>query len=49
MSFPASPAAGYDLQPITFTVPTSSLTKFNKDFKIQLYQDRNFSTYLRRA
>ncbi len=34
------PANGVDAiyQPITFTVTNSTLTKFNRDFKIQLYQ-----------
>lgn len=41
ISFPASPDVTYTLQPLTFTVPVGSLTKFNKDFKIQLYQVRN--------
>src|ERR1035437_5777093 len=37
ISFPSS---GNDFwyQPITFTVPTSKLTKFNRDFRIQLYR-----------
>ena len=29
---------GEDYQSLTFTVPVSGLTKFNKDFKIQLYR-----------
>jgi uncharacterized delta-60 repeat protein len=37
LNFPASPAADYAYQPLTFTVPLSALTKFNKDFKIQLF------------
>ena len=37
-------AASY--QPITFTVALTNLTKFNKDFKIQLYQVRNNTVYL---
>jgi uncharacterized delta-60 repeat protein len=37
ISFPSS-GSGFNRQPITFTVPTSSLTKFNKDFRIQLYR-----------
>ena len=41
ISFPAT-GGGFALQPITFTVPTSSLTKFNKDFRIQLYRDAPF-------
>jgi uncharacterized delta-60 repeat protein len=38
ISFPSS---GNDAkyQPITFTVPTTNLTKFNKDFRIQLYRE----------
>ena len=34
------PANGVDefFQPITFTVTNSTLTKFNRDFKVQLYQ-----------
>jgi len=40
ISFPSTGPDAF-LQPITFTVPTSSLTKFNKDFKIQLYQEVN--------
>jgi uncharacterized delta-60 repeat protein len=37
LSFPAS-GAGYWYQPISFTVTNSSITKFNKDFKIELYR-----------
>ncbi len=38
LSFPDSgPGANY--QPIRFSIPTSKLTKFNKDFKIQLYRE----------
>ncbi|MGC9943972.1 MAG: Calx-beta domain-containing protein, partial [Verrucomicrobiota bacterium] len=38
ISFPSSgPAA--EFQPITFTIPTNTLTKFNKDFKVQIYQE----------
>ena len=35
------PANGVDafFQPITFTVTNSTLTKFNRDFKVQLYQE----------
>ena len=34
------PANGVDefFQPITFTVPNTALTKFNRDFKVQLYK-----------
>jgi len=45
LTFPDN-GPGASFQPLTFTVPVSSLTKFNKDFKIQLYQSRNFHTYL---
>jgi uncharacterized delta-60 repeat protein len=38
ISFPAT-GPGANLQKITFTVPTSSLTKFNKDFKVQIYRN----------
>ena len=41
ISFPAGPAVGYSYQPLTFTVTNSTLTKFNKDFKIQLYQTKS--------
>src|ERR1035437_9781960 len=37
ISFPSSGNDFY-YQPITFTVPTSKLTKFNRDFRIQLYR-----------
>ena len=40
VSFPGSGNGQY-FQPIRFTVPTSTLTKFNKDFKVQLYQEQN--------
>ena len=38
ITFPSS-GSGYAFQPITFTVPTSTLTKFNKDFKVQIYHE----------
>ncbi len=38
ISFPAS-GPGANLQKITFTVPTSTLTKFNRDFKVDLYRE----------
>jgi uncharacterized delta-60 repeat protein len=38
ISFPSS-GNGSRYQPITFTVPTTNLTKFNKDFRIQLYRE----------
>jgi uncharacterized delta-60 repeat protein len=38
ISFPSS-GSGFAFQPITFTVPTSTLTKFNKDFKVQIYHE----------
>ena len=38
LSFPAT-GAGANVQPLTFTVTNSTLTKFNKDFKIQLYRE----------
>jgi hypothetical protein len=38
ITFPAT-GAGSALQKITFTVTNSALTKFNKDFKIQLYRE----------
>ena len=41
LTFPASPANGYSLQPLTFTVPVTSLTKFNRDFRIQLFETRH--------
>src|ERR1019366_1780599 len=45
LTFPdRGPGASY--QPLTFTVTNSGLTKFNKDFKIQLYQVRNNTVYL---
>jgi uncharacterized delta-60 repeat protein len=37
ISFPAS-GSGYTYQPISFTVTNTTLTKFNKDFKIELYR-----------
>jgi uncharacterized delta-60 repeat protein len=39
LSFPSS-GSGALFQPITFTVTNSSLTKFNKDFRIQLYREK---------
>jgi uncharacterized delta-60 repeat protein len=39
ITFPASPDVDANLQPITFTVTNSTLTKFNRDFKIELYQE----------
>jgi uncharacterized delta-60 repeat protein len=38
LNFPSSGNASV-VQPITFTVPTSQLTKFNKDFKVQIYRE----------
>jgi len=43
LTFPGS-GAGQIYQPLTFTVPVRSLTKFNKDFKIQLFENRNFGS-----
>jgi len=40
LSFPGN-GPGSVYQPITFTVPTSTLTKFNKDFKVQIYREVN--------
>jgi uncharacterized delta-60 repeat protein len=37
LSFPAS-GSGFAYQPISFTVTNTTLTKFNKDFKIELYR-----------
>jgi uncharacterized delta-60 repeat protein len=37
ITFPANGVDEY-FQPITFTVTNSTLTKFNRDFKVQLYQ-----------
>ena len=37
VSFPGS-GVGFTYQPITFTVTNSTLTKFNRDFKIELYR-----------
>lgn len=41
ISFPSS-GAGESLQEITFTVTNSTLTKFNKDFKIELYREATY-------
>jgi hypothetical protein len=38
ISFPST-GPGSLFQPITFTVPVTTLTKFNKDFRIQLYRE----------
>ena len=38
LSFPANGADEF-YQPITFTVTNSTLTKFNRDFKIEFYQE----------
>jgi uncharacterized delta-60 repeat protein len=41
ITFPAN-GPGVSFQPLTFTVPaTNTLTKFNKDFKIQLYGEKS--------
>ncbi len=42
VSFPSS-GSGYSFQPITFTVPTNTLTRFNKDFKVQIYQEQSIN------
>jgi uncharacterized delta-60 repeat protein len=42
----ADRGAGATTQPLTFTVPVTNVTKFNKDFKIQLYQVRGNTIYL---
>ena len=39
LNFPAPPAADYNLQPIHINIPISKLTKFNKDFRLQLYRN----------
>jgi uncharacterized delta-60 repeat protein len=31
---------GNSLQPITFSIPNSAITKFNKDFRVDLYQEK---------
>jgi uncharacterized delta-60 repeat protein len=48
ISFPAAPPANspWQYQPITFTIPTNYLTKFNKDFKVQIYEEVNNSPQL---
>jgi uncharacterized delta-60 repeat protein len=33
------------LQPITFTVTNSTLTKFNRDFKVEIYQEINYNNH----
>ena len=40
------PANGVDAfyQPVTFTVTNSTLTKFNRDFKIELYQEISYNS-----
>lgn len=40
VTFPAN-GAGFLFQPITFTVTNSTLTKFNRDFVVELYQEKN--------
>jgi uncharacterized delta-60 repeat protein len=42
LSFPASPAFGSSLQEIDLVISNSVLTKFNHDFKIDLYQEVSF-------
>ena len=39
LSFAAGNSVAAFYQPITFTVTNSTLTKFNRDFKIELYQE----------
>jgi uncharacterized delta-60 repeat protein len=43
ISFPATPAFGSDLQEIDFTITNSMLTRFNRDFKIDLYQEVSYN------
>ena len=47
LNFPSTGGAQVIYQPITFTVPTNSLTKFNRDFKVTIYQEvtRNNVTF----
>ena len=48
ITFPGGPpfGAAWEFQPITFTLPTNYLTKFNRDFKVQIYQEVNNSPQL---
>ncbi len=43
ITFAALPSSGtpYRYQPITFTVTNDTLTKFNKDFKVTIYEEIN--------
>lgn len=43
ISFPSSGGAAVFYQPITFTIPTNNLTKFNRDFKVQIYQEQTIN------
>jgi len=33
--------SGSSFQPITFSIPNSAITKFNKDFRVELYQEKD--------
>ncbi|MGA2246808.1 MAG: Calx-beta domain-containing protein, partial [Verrucomicrobiota bacterium] len=43
ITFPAAPPANapWEYEPITFTITNTPLTKFNRDFKVQIYQEVN--------
>ena len=45
LAFPGN-GPGVSFQPLTFTVPVSGLTKFNKDFKIQLNRVKDNTVYV---
>ena len=46
--FPTAASDEY-LQPITFTVTNSTLTKFNRDFKVELYQEVSYNNQTKPA
>ncbi len=48
ITFPDSGADEY-LQPITFTVTNTTLTKFNRDFKVELYQEVSYNNQTKPA
>ena len=42
ITFPSGNSVDANYQKITFTVTNSTLTKFNKDFKIEIYRDASY-------
>lgn len=43
LTFPSGNTEAAFVQPLTFTVPPSTLTRFNKDFKIEMYHEISYA------